>query len=118
MSIEKDQTEKEFVDKVKETLDTSLERMDAQTLHQLIAAREQALAQHKVRTWFTASWTKASVATAFSVVLAIVIVKTQLTNSFELDETEAIDLVVATDTIDMFEELEFYTWLAENDVAT
>ena len=111
-------TDQEFVDQIRKTLDDSVERIDADTRHKLIAARQQALVQHQNKTWFSASWTKATFATAFSIVLAIVVVKTQLTETLELDENEAIDLVVATDTIDLFEDLEFYTWLAEHDAAT
>lgn len=114
----RDVTEQEFIDQVRKTLDDSVERINAETRQRLVTVRQEALAQQKNKYFFAGSWAKASLATAFSVVLAIVVVKTQFIDSLELDENEAIDLVVATDTFDMFEDLEFYTWLAEHDAAT
>ena len=119
MSLDKHKfSEQELVAKVKETLDASVERMDAETRHRIIAARQHALAQDKQRTSLIPMWGKAGLATAFTVLVAILVVKTYMPESIDEEGIEAMELIAAQDTLEMYEELEFYTWLAEEDVTT
>lgn len=119
MSVDKQKlSEKEFVTQIREALDASVERIDAETRHKINAARKQALAQQKQNTFFASHWGKAGIATALSIFIAILIVKTQLPGPIEEEGIEAMELMAAQDTFDMYEELEFYTWLAEEDVTT
>lgn len=122
-SDKSNQNEQQFVTKVCEALDASVERVNAETTHKIIAARQQALAQQKQNTLFALNWSKATLATALSIFVAVLIVKTQLPTTMkqgaiEEESIEAMELMAAQDTFDMYEELEFYTWLAEEDVAT
>lgn len=110
--------EQEFVTQVRDALDDSVERIDAETRHNIIAARQQALAQHKQNTFFASSWSKAAIATTLSIFVAVLIVKTQLPGSIEEESIESMELMAAQDTLDMYEELEFYTWLADEDATT
>lgn len=114
------ENDQQFVKQVCENLDASLERIDAETRHKLITAREKALAQRQPI--FTFNWSNAAFATAFTVALAILIVTTQLpfttNNVLEEEGIEAMELMAAQDTLELYEELEFYTWLAEEDAAS
>ncbi len=119
MSIDKQKlSEQELVTQIREALDDSVERIDAETRHKINAARQKALAQQKQSTFFALRWGTAGIATALSIFIAILIIKTQLPGSIEEEDIEAIELMAAQDTFDMYEELEFYTWLAEEDVTT
>ena len=107
-----------LVEKVCENLDASLQRMDAETQHKLIAAREKALTQRA--SLFTFNWPKAALAAACSVALAILVITTQFSTQSLLqgEGVEVLELTAAQDTLELYEELEFYTWLAEEDAAS
>ena len=114
------ENDQQVVKQVCENLDASIERMDAETRHKLIAIRENALAQRQPM--FILNWAKAAFATVFAVALSILIINTQLPftadNSLEEESIEAMELMAAQDTLELYEELEFYAWLAEEDAAS
>jgi len=112
-----------LISHVRDALDDSVDRIDAETSQKIIAARKNALALNKSK-WapkgislpklFTVA------ATAASIFIAVIIVNSQL-NVPHLDssgETEALELATTQDSIELYEELEFYTWLAEEDVTS
>ncbi len=114
------ENDQQLVDQVCENLDASIERIDAETRHRLVAAREKALAQRKPLLGF--NWGTAAFASIFTAALAVLIVTTQLPissdNLLEEESIEAIELMAGQDTLDLYEELEFYAWLAEEDAAS
>ena len=107
-----------FVSQIRETLDASVEQMDADTCHKIIMSRKLALAQHKEKSSSMLGWSKPAFAIAITVLVALVIVKLQLPNTMEQENIEAIELIVSQDTLDLYEDLDFYAWLADEDVAT
>lgn len=108
----------EFVSQIREALDDSVERMDADTRHAIITRRKRALAkQHSNKSLIT-RWSKPAFAIAATVVIALVIVNMQFLNTLEQENIEALELIVAQDTLEMYEELDFYAWLADEDVTT
>ncbi len=116
-------SERELLTRISKALDDSVDRLDAETCHKLNAARQRALAQQKRKTFFTSNWNKAILATAFTVFIAVLVVKPQwpLINEqgvIEEESFEAMELMAAQDALDLYEELEFYTWLADEDVTT
>ncbi len=98
-----------------DALDDSVNRIDAETSQRIIAARENALKRISKRFNLPKLFTAA--ATAFSILIAVVIVTSQFNQPVETEETQAIEIVATQDAIELYEELEFYTWLVEEDVA-
>lgn len=117
MSIDNRNVDDEnVVSKVCEALDDSVNRVDAETSQRLVAARKKALEQTQKR--FSVPKLFAAAATAFSVLIAVVIVSTQLNQPVATEDSQVIELVATQDTSELYEELEFYTWLVEEDVTS
>ena len=106
--------DEQIVSNVCEALEDSVSRIDAETSQRIIAARQHALEKAQKRFVFPKFIVTA--ATAFSILLAVIIVNTQLNQPLETEGVEAIELIAAQDTFELYEELEFYTWLVEEDV--
>ncbi len=105
--------DEKLVSEVRDALDDSVKRIDAETSQKIVAARQQALAKAPKKFSLPKLFTVA--ATACSILIAVVVVSTQWNQPME---TEAIELVATQDTIELYEELEFYTWLVEEDVTS
>ena len=116
-------SEQDFIAQINEALDASVDRIDVKTRQKLNAARRNALTQQKQKVFLVSNWSKAIFATALSVFVAVLVVKThnpfpQGQDVIEEENIEALDLIAAQDTLDMYEELEFYSWLVDEDVTT
>lgn len=116
-------SEQDFVAQISEALDASVDRIDADMQQKLNAARRHALSQQKQKVFLASSWNKAIFATALSILVAVLVVKTQFPSSteqglIEEESIEALELIAAQDALDMYEELEFYSWLVDEDVTT
>ena len=119
----KNLSEQEFVAQINEALNASAGRIDAETRQKLNAARRNALSQQKQNLFLSSNWSKAIFATALTVLVGVLVVKThnpfpQGQGVIEEDNIEALELMAAQDTLDLYEELEFYSWLVDEDVTT
>ncbi len=111
------QSNEEFTREVKRQLDASLEQVSPQTLRRLQAARQQAL-NGKVRThrpWLAfPRWvTTGGLATAVVAVLTVslwVAVPRQQPQTVD----EELDRIATKEQMELYEDLEFFRWLAEN----
>ena len=114
-------TDEEFNKRAKADFDSSVDALDAATLSRLNRARHAALAelQQPVRQW--TRWVPAAGLAAVAVV-AVVIVQ----NPAGIDEPPPtavadMEILLGEDSIEMFEDLEFYSWLdvmeQEDDVS-
>ena len=109
--------EKRFIDNVKKALDLDKENLDAGTQSKLNQIRQKALdaGERKgfdIRQWLTlptAGW-----ATACLIVLGLAIY-TQQPNGTS-PPLEDIDLLAAEDNLEFYDGLEFYAWLAEENI--
>jgi hypothetical protein len=109
--------EKRFIDNVKKALHLDAENLDADTQAKLTRMRRKALdaGERKgfdIRQWFTlpvAGW-----ATACLLVLGLAIYLQQ-PNGTPLP-LEDIDLLAAEDNLEFYDGLEFYAWLAEEEI--
>jgi len=108
--------DEKLVSKIRDALDDSVNRIDAETSQRLVAARKQALENSPK--WLSLPKLFTAAATACSVLIAVVVVTTQLNKPVDTDEVPAIELVATQDSIELYEELEFYTWLVEEDVTS
>lgn len=109
--------EKQFIDNVKKALDLDTENLDADVQSKLTRARHKALdaGERKgfnIRQWFSvpvAGW-----ATACILVLGLTFVLQQTNDT--LPPLEDIDLLAAEDNLEFYDGLEFYAWLAEENI--
>ena len=104
-------TDEEFNKRAKADFDSSVDALDAETLSRLNRARHAALAelQQPARQW--SRWVPAA-GLAAAAVVAVVIVQ----NPVGIDEPPPaavadMEILLGEDSIEMFEDLEFYSWL-------
>ena len=107
--------DEKLVSQVCDALDNSVNRIDAETRQRIIAARKSALERTPRR--FSLPKLFAVAATALSIFIAVMIVKTQL-NQPLVNEDTTMEMVASQDSFELYEELEFYTWLVEEDVTS
>jgi hypothetical protein len=104
------------VTKVRDALDDSVNRIDAETNQRLVAARKNALEHSQKK--FGMPKLFATAATAFSILIAVVVLTTQFNQPIEIEDSQSVELVATQDATELYEELEFYTWLVEEDVTS
>ena len=116
--------EEVFVDKILSTLDKSAHDLDPQTLSRLRIIRKEAIESVKSGTW-TSRWLglgpvfrfpAAGIATAALILIATFL---YLANPFGIGIHNGFDdseILVTTDTLEFYDELDFYSWLNEEAV--
>ena len=107
-----------FEKKMKETFDESVEALDGATLSKLNQGRHAALAQlHEPRRQWS-RWMPATGAVA-AILVAVVMLQTPGTidDVAEVSTVTDMEILLGEDSIEMLEELEFYSWIdiAESD---
>ncbi len=109
------ESEDDFLARMREQLRDSESRIDAQTLHRLREAREHALAAR--RPW-RRGWLAGGLSLAGGTALALVLWLHQPPAGVPL-EGEAVAEFIAQGEEDMalYDDLEFYQWLADMDGA-
>ncbi len=110
----------EFVSKARELFDDSVERLDAATLSQLNQGRHRALAEleaaRPLGQWLR--WAPAA-GIAVAAVVAVMIMNGPI--SIVTDEpitASDFEMLLEDDSLELFEDLEFYTWLQSADLET
>jgi len=108
----------QFVGKASELFDDSVERLDAATLSQLNQARHRAL-EEAGQTRPQAQWLRWVPVTgvAAAAVVAVMVVNAPVTNITDEPITATdFELLLEDDNLEMFEDLEFYSWLDAIDL--
>lgn len=103
--------ESQFEHDIKQTLDESQDQIDIETKHQLQRARNKALSRRN-KTSMSQSWGGAialASVTALAIGLAWDMPPSQ--SSFT-DNIEDIELLASTEDMSLYEDLDFYLWLA------
>ncbi len=120
---EQDETEQNelFVGQAKELFDISVERLDAATLSRLNKARHQALAELQQtkpgRQW--ARWMPATGVAAAALVTVIVLQTPGVEGPVPSATTVTdFEILLGEDSLEMLEELEFYSWIDPQDLET
>ena len=103
-------------------LDESITNLDSDVKDKLYMSRRKAIAQHcnnhqknTISKRFKKLLPITSVALTASIVLAIFI-QTGLWQSTEINIDNDLELVSTLDNIELYDDLEFYQWLAEDDL--
>lgn len=108
-------SDEEFSREAKEAFDASVERLDAATLSKLNRGRHAALAElhAPTRRWWR--WMPAT-GVAAALLVAVIVIQSPTT----VDEMPTIvtdmEILLGEDSIDMLEELEFYSWIDTVDL--
>jgi type VI protein secretion system component VasF len=106
--------DEDFLNQVNKALDQQVESLDGETLSRLNRARQTAIQQqgraHKSHrlTWLPVSGLAA----------AILLGSLFMFRSADIDiisDVDEIDIIASSDKLELFEQLDFYMWLLEED---
>jgi hypothetical protein len=105
------------LESVIESLDESVEHLDAHTLSRLNQARHRALAQAEKPRLLNPQWLKAA---TFAVLLVTVINGWQFfsTPNNQLMNTDDFEMVIANDDFELLQDLDFVAWMIEEEHAS
>jgi len=112
-------SEQQFADKARELFDDSVERLDAATLSRLNRGRHVALEElHRSRP--TAVWLRWLPATGVAAAAVVTVMVMRGPNGIDIPvEQEAaadFEILLEGESLEMLEELEFYSWLEAADL--
>ena len=110
----------EFVSQAKELFDDSVERLDAAALSRLNQGRHRALAELETAKplgqWLR--WVPAAGIAAAAVLTVMVMNAPAPTVMDEPITASDFEMLLEDDSLELFEDLEFYTWLETADLET
>jgi len=109
-------SEKDFLNKLKKQLDEQSEQLDATTLSKLNRSRQAALAQASPQTSrMKQNWLPASGLAAAVLLTSVFLFRSEeiVTNSNQ--SMDDIEIIAASDNLDLYEQLDFYLWLLEEN---
>jgi hypothetical protein len=116
MSQDSNDHESVFLDKVRRTLDDSVDNLDARTLSQLTQARHRALGKaeskpfvHRRQFWFSL----AGLVMATAVVVLAIFLARDPSGPEHYSAIEDVEILAASENPEFFANMEFYAWLAE-----
>ena len=113
MNGEKDK--QEFLLFAKKHLDKSVDELDSATLSRLAHSRHRALSSEPQGIqWAWPAW---GLATASVVVLSIILWFQNPMNPEPSLLTEDLELLASSDSLEFYEDLDFYDWLSEDEQA-
>lgn len=116
-----DKREKKFLQRIKEELDAGVERLDPVTLARLKSCRMRALEKAHQRGWRFADiprWvTAGGFATVTVAVVAVSLWFAAPRRNLVAANPEDVQIVASQEQLELYDDLEFYRWLAENDDA-
>lgn len=109
--------DQQFLHDVKQELDDSCERLDAQTLSRLNHIRHQAI-EGKRPAFYQRPLISGGALAFFMLVLAVSF-NFNIGNENEMDialsELENIEILAAEESFELYEDMEFYQWLSMSD---
>lgn len=105
-----------FLNQVVDVLDQSIEHLDGRTLSRLNQARHRALATPARPRWVNLPWLKAGALAA--VILALVNGWMMFTTpELQTLTTDDFELVITNDDYELMQDLDFFTWMIEQEHA-
>jgi len=112
-------TDEEFASNLKETFDESVDALDGATLSRLNRSRNEALAElgepgKRWRGWMPA----AGMATAVLLAVVVLQLPVGIQSVPGVASVTDLEILLDEDSIEMFEELEFYSWMDDAQADT
>ena len=110
-----DRHDQDLLGLAKQHLDESAEHLPQETASRLRAARYEALhhSHKQALSWGWPAW--GGLATTCLVILSLSLWWNGPTNEILIPAVEDLDLLASTEPLDLYEELDFYDWLAEHE---
>ena len=113
MNTPTDRDNEQFAEQAKALFDDSVERLDAATLSKLNQGRQAALEElsdtSPAKQWLR--WAPAT-GVAAAVLVAVMVLRGPLVNDIQPGATVSdLEILLDEDSLEMFEELEFYSWI-------
>lgn len=110
--------EKDFLDFARQRLNQGTDNLDPDTRHKLITMRNRALNIHENKNWFP-QWAPLPVMGLLTAILFIILVYAKPVTAPNLETgLEDLEILASVDQLELYEDLEFYDWLAnENNEA-
>jgi hypothetical protein len=98
---------------IRQSLDDSVESLDTNTLAKIRQIRAQAVARADVRQRHWSNLMTGALATACVITFAVMVLlrSPAPTSSVPLDD---LDLISSSESLELYEDLEFYEWLEED----
>lgn len=104
----------EFTSTVKQAFEASIKELDEDTVAGIVRCRRHALEQPAARTaWFLLP-AGALAILALAAVLVFTISQQEVNGLY----AEDLEMLSSSESLDFYEDLEFYQWLDENDLAS
>jgi len=108
--------EDEFLDKARKQLDNKSDQLDAATLSRLNQARQAALAQLKPQqSRLKSRWIPVSGLAAAVLLTSVFLFKSEEIINASDPGVDEIEILAARDNLELYEQLDFYLWLIEED---
>lgn len=105
--------DKQFTEFAKRTLDQSVQDLDSETRSRLSSARQTELSQSFKPRWsFYPAW---GIAAACAALLTFTLWEAQPPPVIATLSIDDVEILASADGWEFYEDLEFYSWLAEND---
>jgi len=109
--------EDKFLEKVNNSLEQRVDTLDGETVSRLSRARHAALQQqyrppHTVNNWV---WLPASGIAVAVLISSLFLFRAEQMVDISGNDLDEIEIIASTDNIDLFEQLEFYLWLLEEE---
>ena len=113
MNTPTDRDNEQFAEQAKALFDDSVDRLDAATLSKLNQGRQAALEElsdtSPAKQWLR--WAPAT-GVAAAVLVAVMVLRGPLVNDIQPGATVSdLEILLDEDSLEMFEELEFYSWI-------
>jgi hypothetical protein len=107
--------EKEFLEFARQRLNQGTENLDPDTKHKLLAMRNRALDIQENKNWFP-QWAPLPVMGLLTAILFIILVYAKPGSVPKLDSgLEDLEILASVDQLELYEDLEFYDWLANEN---
>jgi len=103
--------ETKFEQDIKQTLDDAQDHIDSETSQQLQRARNLALSRHR-KTSMNQSWGGAIALVSVTALAIGIAWNVPPSDSPVTDNIEDIELLASTEDMSLYEDLDFYLWLA------
>ena len=108
--------EKEFLDKIKNQLNETSEHLDAATLSRLNQSRQAALNQLKpASSRLKQTWLPATGLAAAVLLTSVFLFRAEEMITASDQGVDEIEIIAASDDLELYEKLDFYIWLAEDN---
>lgn len=107
--------EEKLVNFAKQTLDDSIQNMDPSTVTRLQAARHKAITPSRKSSWGWGLQPTWAMAAACLLIISLAFLNLYTSQAPGIIPFEDVEILANTDEWELYEDLEFYTWLAEND---